>query len=285
MNMSISSIETTISVKQALIDGKNILTGQANNEALLLLQYVTGENKETLIAHPYKLLSDESYQQYCGCLQRRAQGEPLAYIVGAKEFWSLSLKVVPGVLIPRPETELLVETALDLISKDYCTTILDLGTGSGCIALALASECPNSHIIACDNSKTCINTAKQNAANLNIKNITFIASNWFEAIQAQRFDLIISNPPYISTKDPNLQDQVRQHEPHQALISDQDGFADIQHIIQQAPSYLNKNGQLLLEHGWQQGRRVRELFTNNNFTKIKTLNDLQQHERITLGSY
>ena len=285
MNTAAPTTGSTIFVKQALIEGKNILNNNAYNEVLLLLQFATGIKKESLIAHPDKLISEKSFTQFLHFLQRRNNGEPLAYIIEAKEFWSLSLKTVPGVLIPRPETELLVETTLNLLPKNSKATILDLGTGSGCIAIALATERPNAKIFACDNSEASIKVAALNAEKLHLDNVTFFMSNWFEAIRTQRFDLIVSNPPYIDPNDPYLQDEVRDYEPRDALLSKQDGLADIRRIIHQAPRYLKNSGGLLLEHGWQQGHQVRELFASKGFINIETFNDLQQHERATIGNY
>ena len=277
---------STFTVKQALDYGRTLLrrtAEQSSNEALLLLQHATNKRKETLIAHSEQTLSDERCQIYKNLLRRRSDGEPIAYILKEKEFWSLQLQMAPGVLIPRPETELLVEMALERIPTNKNTTVLDLGTGSGCIALAIASERPHSHIIACDNSSTCINTANRNAERLGLKNISFIESNWFENVGSQTFDVIVSNPPYISEQDPDLQISVREFEPENALIADEDGLSDIKVITKHSRDFMNLNGCLILEHGWNQGSATRSQLEYHRFQNIATFRDLQNHERVTLG--
>ncbi len=274
-------------VEHALALGRRQLANHADayKEALLLLQHVSGKNKEHLIAHPELNLSDEHWHQFRQYLQRRNRGEPIAYITGLKEFWSLPLHVQPGVLIPRPETELLVETALSLIATTDAARVLDLGTGSGCIALAIASERPAASVIATDVSDLCIRTAIQSAATLNIKNVQFARSDWFESLNTTSFDIIVSNPPYISQDDPDLQQQVRTYEPESALIAAQNGLQDLKNIIRSARSFLDQNGTLLLEHGWRQGTAVRDYFTQCGYAQVTTKKDLQGHERITIGSY
>ena len=275
-----------ITIQQAIARGREQLSNIHNprNEALLLLQHTTGKTKEFLIAHSDQILDQAlllSYQQH---LSRRNQGEPLAYITQEKEFWSLPLRVLPGVLIPRPDTELLVEAALEHISDKEHTNILDLGTGSGCIALALAKEKPNANIIACDNSELCIETARFNASQQNINNVTFVASNWFRSITQDNFDVIVSNPPYIANTDDDIQHEVQKYEPESALFSAQQGLFDLFHIIKQAPTFLAPGGSLLLEHGYKQGAAVRTQFSDCGYNDIHTLNDMQQHERVTTGT-
>lgn len=274
-------------IAQALAVGKQALAKHATpyNEALSLLQHIIGKSKERLIAHSDELLSGDLYQQYEQCLQRRSRGEPIAYIVEQKEFWSLPLYVCPDVLIPRPETELLVETALDLLPKVGTTRVLDLGTGSGCIALAIANERPQISIHACDISSACIRTAKLNAETLNIANVSFTKSNWFTSIAPQPYELIVSNPPYISRHDPDLEKNVRAYEPEQALIAKQNGLEDLQHIIQHAPQFLTDNGKLVVEHGWQQAQHVRDQLIKCGYEQVTTVKDLHEHERVTVGTW
>lgn len=287
MSISVTSSNFDCTVEHALAFGRQQLMNhtEAYKEALLLLQHVSGKSKEHLIAHPELKVADEHLQQYQLHLQRRSRGEPIAYLIGCKEFWSLPLHVHPGVLIPRPETELLVETALNLIAKTDATHILDLGTGSGCIALAIANERPTASIIASDTSELCIQTATQNAEALNIENIQFIHSDWFDSIKEATFDLIVSNPPYISQDDPDLHQHVRKYEPESALIAAQNGLQNLQKIIRKARSFLNQNGTLILEHGWQQGKAVRDYLTQCGYSQVTTKNDLQGHERFTMGNY
>ena len=287
MKECVAKTDAVYTIAQALDIGKQVLAKQATpyNEALSLLQHVIGKSKERLIAHSDELLSDDLYQQYEQSLQRRSRGEPIAYIIEHKEFWSLPLYVCPDVLVPRPETELLVETALELLPKVDSGRVLDLGTGSGCIALAIANERPQILIHACDISSACIQTAKLNAATLNIINVSFTESNWFSSIGPQPYDLIVSNPPYISRYDPDLEKDVRAYEPEQALIANRNGLEDLQHIIQHAPQFLTDKGKLVLEHGWRQGQQVRDQLIKCGYEQIRTVNDLHEHERVTVGTW
>lgn len=264
-----------------------MLIGKVYNpqqEASLLLAHAIGKTKEFLIAHSDKQLSETSFRLFQDHLSRRATGEPIAYIQQQKEFWSLPLTVSPNVLIPRPETELIIEIVLQhLINKDHAN-ILDLGTGSGCIALALAKEKPHATIMACDNSSACIDIAKINAKNLAITNVNFITSHWFESVESNNFDIIISNPPYISHDDKDIQYEVQKYEPESALFSDNQGLKDLFHIIVHAPNYLSPNGTVLVEHGYQQGKDVRIQFAESGYNNIHTSLDMQQHERVTQGT-
>jgi len=279
-----------ITIQQAITEGHKQLSGitaetiaNPQREALLLLEYACQKNKEFLIAHCDESLNTTSYQHYQDYLARRVTGEPMAYITQEKEFWSLSLKVKPGVLIPRPETELLVEASLAIANKPELN-ILELGTGSGCIALALAKQLPKATIIASDNSRLCLQVAQLNAIKHQCKNIFFIESNWFKQINQYNFDIIISNPPYISPDDINIEQNVQAFEPHSALFSSNHGFSDLYHIIQHASKYLIPGGTLLLEHGYQQAKTVRTQFEKFGYNNIHTLKDLQQYERVTQGS-
>ncbi len=275
-----------ITIQQALNEGRQQLSElieHPQNEALLLLEHVTEQRREFLIAHADESLESETYQHYQTCLSRRISGEPLAYITQQKEFWSLTLDITPSVLIPRPETELLIEATLQLIDKHSSLNILDLGTGSGCIALALASELPQAHIYATDNSASCITLAQQNASKLKLSNVNFVLSDWYQAITRHDFDIVVSNPPYIAPDDDFIQANVHQFEPSTALFSEQHGYADLYKIIQQAPNYLAEGGTLLVEHGFQQSDAVQECFSLNHFSQLRTLKDLQQHDRVTLG--
>ena len=273
-------------IQQAIAEGRNHLANtidNAGNEALILLQHASNKSKEFLIAHSDESIDAEIYQRYQQHIQRRLAGEPIAYITQEKEFWSLPLSVEPGVLIPRPETELLVETALELCTKDRPIHILDLGTGSGCIALALAKELPLAHIVACDNSEKCIQLAQLNADTNNIENVEFILSDWFEKIPRNDFDFIVSNPPYISQHDCEVELEVKQYEPTSALFSNNHGLADLCHIIQHAPQHLITGGTLIVEHGYQQATAVHDYLDKHQYINISTYTDMQQHERVTTG--
>ncbi len=275
------------SIQKAVQHGRQLLTNKVHNpdqEASLLLAHSINKTKEFLIAHSDEPISDASFQRYQEYLSRRAEGEPIAYIQQQKEFWSLDLKVSPAVLIPRPETELIIEVALELLTGKDHATILDLGTGSGCIALALAKEKPHAQITACDNSSDCIDIAKVNAQNLALDNITFITSHWFQSVDTNNFDIIISNPPYISSDDEDIEYEVQKYEPESALFSCNNGLEDLFHIINHAPNYLSSYGTLLVEHGYKQGNDVRTQFSKCGYNNIHTLQDMQQHERVTQGT-
>lgn len=256
----------------------------AYSEALILLQHASGKRKEYLIAHSDETADNTTLHSFQHYIDRRIKGEPIAYILQEKEFWSLPLQVTPQVLIPRPETELLVEAALECLKTQPQATILDLGTGSGCIALAIATEYPETNIVATDISQQSLNIAISNAKKLNISNITFICSDWFQAVTHDGFDLVVSNPPYISKEDEHLEDNVRSFEPNIALFSDDNGMQALTHIIQHAPNKLHVGGQLILEHGWQQANEVNEQLLNHGFQKIQNHRDLQGHTRVTTSS-
>jgi release factor glutamine methyltransferase len=250
----------------------------------LLLANVTGRNRGFILAHPEYLLSHNEIRLYQQLLERRQQGEPLAYILGYREFWGLQLKVSAAVLIPRPETELLVEEALNRWpERSRGIEVLDLGTGSGAIALALASEQPVAQITATDISTAALAIARQNAVSLGLK-VRFLHSDWFDAVSG-RFELIVSNPPYIAASDPHLSDPALKHEPRLALQAGPRGLNAIARIIREAPEYLRPDGLLLLEHGYDQGAAVRQMLIERGFQDVCTLQDLGQQDRVTLGRW
>ncbi|MDT9587321.1 MAG: peptide chain release factor N(5)-glutamine methyltransferase [Candidatus Arsenophonus melophagi] len=257
----------------------------AKRDAEILLQYVTGKTRTFLFAFGETELNSKQQQRLEHLLVRRVEGEPIAYLVEEKEFWSLPIKVSPVTLIPRADTECLVELALQLLSNKQTVKILDLGTGSGAVALALASECPKAQIIAVDISAAAITLAQLNADNLLINNIKFFKSNWFTSIPIQQFDMIVSNPPYMDECDPNLQKGDVRFEPKTALISAHHGLADIQLIIEKSRNYLVNKGWLLLENGWLQGKKVRHLFSCHQYQQVVTFQDYGGHDRITVGQW
>ena len=238
-----------------------------------------------LSSHSETELKPELFQQFEKMLARRITGEPLAYILGHCGFWSLDLKVSASTLIPRPETELLVELAIQLQFNHKNIQVLDLGTGTGAIALAIASERPSWQITATDQSREIIDVARSNALHNGIHRIHFQIGCWYQPLQGSgaAFDLIISNPPYIEPDDPHLGQGDVRFEPLSALVADNDGLADLQHIVMNAPPYLRSTGILMVEHGYQQGNSVRELFFAAGFTDVETQRDLAGHERVTLG--
>lgn len=250
-----------------------------------LLAHVLNVSRTYLHTWPEQEITFEQKKCFDALLYRRMQGEPLAYIVGYQEFWSLPLMVSKAVLIPRPETELLVEQALAYFPKTIPNIrLLDLGTGSGAIALALASERPNWQIIAVDKSLDALFIAKKNAQDLNIKNVEFYQSDWFSAVSLQKqFDIIVGNPPYLVPGDIHLQQAELKCEPEEALVSRPDGLEDCRKIIQMAPRYLAVKGWLMLEHGYDQGQALVALMNAHGFTEVQDLNDLAGLSRVTTG--
>ncbi|PVF12757.1 peptide chain release factor N(5)-glutamine methyltransferase, partial [Yersinia pestis] len=214
---------------------------------------------------------------------RREQGEPIAYLVGEREFWSLPLSVSSATLIPRPDTECLVEQALARLPAMPCR-ILDLGTGTGAIALALATERRDCAVIAVDINADAVALARHNAEKLTIDNVCFLQGSWFEPVSG-RFALIASNPPYIDANDPHLNEGDVRYEPHSALVAAAEGMADLAAIVSQAPGYLDPGGWLMLEHGWQQANAVQELLKNSGFSAVMTCKDYGNNDRVTLGQW
>ena len=269
-------------------------TENSKIDALVLLQHATGKSRTQILAFEDTEIDEKVRLKLTALLDRRLNGEPIAYILGEKEFWSLPLNVSKSTLIPRPDTEVLVEKALQIAlgkleENPPHFRILDLGTGTGAIALALASElspiCQKQQIsleiIGVDLMPDVVALAKSNAER-NKLNVKFLQSRWFENITG-KFDLIVSNPPYIDAQDEHLcQGDVR-FEPLSALVANDAGYADLRHIIELAPSYLNSNGVLLLEHGWQQGEKVRSIFQENHWEMVETVRDYGDNERVTLG--
>jgi release factor glutamine methyltransferase len=253
-------------------------------DAELLLEHVTGLTRTQFLAVPERELPVQAAWSFQQLVKRRMQGEPIAYIRGHQEFWSLLFEVTPAVLIPRPETELVVERALTHIAANEECRILDLGTGSGAIALAIASERPLARVTAIEQSKDALAIATRNAARLQIARVNFVQSNWYSAlVDADAFELIVSNPPYVATDDPELQQQVRRFEPNAALIPGSSGLEALRAIIEGAPARLVPGGWLVLEHGWKQSPYVRDLLVRSGFTHVRSHADLAGHERVTEG--
>ncbi|EOC1456490.1 peptide chain release factor N(5)-glutamine methyltransferase [Cronobacter sakazakii] len=253
-------------------------------DAEILLAFVTGRTRTFILAFGETALTDDEHARLDALLARRAAGEPVAYLIGQREFWSLPLEVSPATLIPRPDTECLVEQALARLPATPCR-ILDLGTGTGAIALALASERPDCHVTALDIIPEAVALAKRNAQRLGIDNVTILQSHWFSALTDARFSLIVSNPPYIDGDDPHLSQGDVRFEPKSALVADNAGLADLETLVTEARRFLEDNGWLMLEHGWQQGEAVRELFTRAGYQAVETCRDYGGNERLTLGHY
>lgn len=277
-------INIRVALEKATQMLKNSQT-EARLEAEILLCYFLNKNRSYLYAYSDALLSNQQLEDYFQLVEQRVQGIPIAYIIQSREFWSLTLKVTPDTLIPRHETERLVELALELVPNGPNVSVLDLGTGSGAIALAIAKERPLWHIDACDDSQHALNVAKENAHNNGISNIHFYHSNWFNNLPVKQYHLIVSNPPYINEHDPHLAQGDVQFEPRNALISGDGGLADLRHIIQQGYSYLSPNGLLLLEHGYDQKFQVSAILNEFGYQEIKCWKDILGHDRVSGGRH
>ncbi|GAB5071843.1 peptide chain release factor N(5)-glutamine methyltransferase [Citrobacter sp. Cs237] len=253
-------------------------------DAEILLEYVTGKGRTWILAFGETELTDAQRQQLAALLARRRRGEPIAHLIGEREFWSLPLFVSPATLIPRPDTECLVEQALARLPAASCR-ILDLGTGTGAIALALASERPDCDVTAVDRMPEAVALAQRNATRHAITNVRILQSDWFSALAGNQFEMIVSNPPYIDEQDPHLSQGDVRFEPLTALVAGDHGMADIKHIIERARAVLMPEGMLLLEHGWQQGTAVRDAFVRAGYHDVETCRDYGDNERVTLGRW
>ena len=262
----------------------NLGGDEASREVELLLSHALGRDRAWLYAHADDALAAADAVRFHSLLMRRAAGEPLAYIIGHREFWSLELSVTPAVLIPRPETELLVELALRKTPQGTEVDIADLGTGSGAIALALARECPHARLLATDASAAALMVARGNAERLGVGNVEFAKGDWCAALGSAKFDLIVSNPPYIADADAHLHQGDLRFEPRGALASGADGFDAIRVIVRDAPVHLKPGGWLLFEHGYEQGVAARVLLEKSGFVGMFTELDLEGRERVSGGS-
>ncbi|VAX10809.1 Peptide chain release factor N(5)-glutamine methyltransferase [hydrothermal vent metagenome] len=271
-------------IREALQQARHLLHTNSHLEAEILLSFTLGKPRSHLHAWPGKPLEPIQQSTFQALLTRRVQGEPIAYITGYREFWSLELQVTPDTLIPRPETELLVERALELIPQRTPFLVADLGTGSGAIAAAIASERPHCHILATDNSPAAIAIANANFENLGLTNITTKTGEWCSALSKNsHFNLIISNPPYVPDDEPHLNRGDLPREPRSALAAGPDGLNDIRCIIHQAPSHLPPGGWLLLEHGYDQAEKVQSLLKECGLQNPCTFQDMEKRDRVTGG--
>lgn len=251
-------------------------------DAEILLEHVTGKARTFILAFGETALTADQQAQLSALLSRRKAGEPVAHLTGEREFWSLPLYVSAATLIPRPDTECLVEHALARLPATACR-ILDLGTGTGAIALALASERPDCQVTAVDVMPDAVALALRNAARLGFNNVKIQQSSWFDALVGQQFDMIVSNPPYIDERDPHLSQGDVRFEPLTALVAAEEGLADIAHIVTVSRQYLTAGGWLLIEHGWTQAEAVRALFTQAGYERVETCQDYGGNDRLTLG--
>jgi release factor glutamine methyltransferase len=268
----------------------------AHIEVRCLLEAVLEVNHAWLLTHAERSLDSEQRSRYTNLLQRRLSGEPIAYLLGEREFFGLKFKVSPETLIPRPETELLVEEALSRIpqpcrldrrvsnASPAISRVLDLGTGSGAIALTIAYMRGDVEVVAVDSSTAALDVARFNARKLGIRNLRLIQSDWFSALKGETFDIIVSNPPYIASGDAHLSQGDLRFEPSAALVSGMDGFEAIRHIVTRSRCHLNANGWLLLEHGHDQAAAVRALLQQSAFDEVYSAKDLSGTERVSGGS-
>lgn len=273
-------------VASALSQAREQLTSHSDSaqlDAEILLAKTLAQSRTWLFTWPNHELTDQQLGHFQQLIDQRLSGIPVAYLTGTRDFWNHSFQVTPQVLIPRPETEILVEHALRLIDKHQFKNILELGTGSGAIAVSIADERRNLTITATDISLHALNIAEANAGMIAISNIRFIHSDWFASLQHHQFDLIISNPPYIAQNDPHLDQGDVRFEPKLALSAGNDGLRDLRLIIDQSRNHLNTGGFLLLEHGYQQADAVQSLFSGYHYQSIKTINDLQNHPRMSMA--
>ena len=271
---------------KALIDSAAVRFTESESprlDAEVLLTHVLGVPRAWLRAHAEDVVDAGAVRRYLALVERRAAGEPTAYLTGHREFWSLDLRVTPDVLVPRPETELLVEQALVRIPVDRACRVADLGTGSGAVALAIASERPLAEVVATDLSPGALSVARANAMRLYIANIRFIEGEWFAGFQGGDFDLIVSNPPYVAAGDPHLERGDLRFEPRNALAAGMDGLDAIGAIAAQSYARLVPGGGLLLEHGSEQGDAVRALLMDKGFSGVWTSRDHAGLERVTGG--
>jgi len=272
--MNEGTVSEALDVAQQRID---------STDARVLLRHVTGRDSAYLIARADAQLPAEVQAAYAALVDRRAAGEPVAYLTGEREFYGRSFKVTPAVLIPRPETELLVDLALERMPRNVPTRVLELGTGSGCVAIALASERSHCKIVATDQSIDALSVARRNAFSLHVGNIAFLQSDWFEGLRRERFDLVISNPPYVATGDPHLTQGDLRFEPQAALTAGEDGLDAIRTLVKGARSYLEAGGWLLLEHGHDQAAKARALLREAAYREIFSAHDLAGIERVSGG--
>ncbi|OGS94078.1 MAG: protein-(glutamine-N5) methyltransferase, release factor-specific [Gallionellales bacterium RIFCSPLOWO2_02_FULL_57_47] len=262
----------------------NLDSGSARIEVQCLLQAVLQANRAWLLTHPEHQLDDQQYARYAALFERRLLGEPVAYLLGEREFYGLNFKVSPATLIPRPDTELLVDLALQHIPQQGRCRVLDLGTGSGAIALSIAHARPNAEVVAVDTSTAALEIAQLNAQRLDLKSARFLQGDWFSALHDERFDIVVSNPPYIAAGDAHLARGDVRFEPRSALVSGAEGLDDIRRITAQAKAHLNPDGWLLFEHGYDQAAQVRALLQQAGFTAVFSARDLAGIERVSGGS-
>lgn len=280
------SLDDMNSIQEALrtaIDHLTATSPSAQLDAEILLGYCLKKTRTFLYTYPEKILAPDQQEMYQQLISKRAEGQPIAYLTHSREFWSLPLSISKDTLIPRPETELLVELSLSLIKSNEPVNILELGTGSGAIAIALALERPDWQIIACDINEASLAVACQNVQHYGLSNVQMVHSDWFSSLGPTKFNAIISNPPYIASSDPHLEQGDVRFEPKLALISGPDGLDAISHLIENSYKHLLPGGVLLLEHGFQQKAAVALLLAQQGYENIQCWKDTQGNDRVSGG--
>ena len=273
-------------IKTLLAHAANALSSHSDSpllDAEVLLGFVLGKPRTYLRAWCDNRLTEPQLAVFAALVQQRQRGTPIAYLTGTREFWSREFKVTADVLIPRPDTELLIALSLDLIPKDNAVQLIDLGTGSGIIAVTLAAERPNARVTAVDASLAALSVARHNARQHQLTNIAFYQSDWFSNVPESLFDWVISNPPYIDADDEHLRQGDVRFEPKTALIAENHGLSDIQLIADQARSRLKPGGHLLIEHGYNQATQVQAIFNAGAYDKVQSYRDLSGQLRVTYG--
>lgn len=279
------------SIQKQIEFGTDLLkkvSDSAKLDSQVLLSHVLNKEINYLYTWPENQLTDNQFTSYNNLLQERLSGKPIAYITGVKEFWSLPFYCDPSTLIPRPDTEVLIEEVLNVTEESFTDNVncIDLGTGTGAIALALASEKPSWNIDAIDYSDNAIELAKKNANNLGINHVSIYQSDWFSNVESdKKFNVIISNPPYIDENDIHLSQGDVRFEPLSALVAEKEGLADIERISTQAKQFLANGGYLFFEHGYSQGKACKDLMLKLGFSKVKTIKDYAKNDRVTYGIF
>jgi release factor glutamine methyltransferase len=268
----------TLTVRQALAQSALVPV-----DGHVLLAHVLQRDRAWLVAHGDDLLAREQAETFFALAKRRRDGEPVAYLTGSREFWGLALAVTRDVLIPRPETETLVELALAWLPRDRPVRVLDLGTGSGAIALAIASERPQAHVVATDRSAAALAVARGNAQRTALANVEFIEADWYDGVPGADWDMIVSNPPYVAMRDPHLIEGDLRFEPAGALASGVDGLAALRTIIDGAQEHLAPGGALIVEHGYAQSAAVQDLLRDAGFAEVTVRRDLAGIARVAAG--
>lgn len=281
-----TSKTTICEILKGAYERLTFVSDTAQLDAQLLLAHVLEVSTSYFYTWPDKTVESASIERFDVLLVRRERGEPIAYLLGHQAFWSVDLEVAPCTLIPRADTERLVEVALSVLDINRANRILDLGTGTGAIALALAAELPNANVVGVDLIEDAVALAKRNASRNRISNVRFVQSSWFDALgTSESFDLIVSNPPYIDSNDEHLSQGDVRFEPKSALVAEKQGMADIEHIIQQAPGYMAPNAYLVFEHGYDQALAVQQRLREAGFVSIESFQDLGGNDRVTIGQY